>query len=229
MGNNNTTMRTDAPAANSPCTVMSKKGHGNNNNSSSGDENPNSPEITTLNSTLNPINSNAKILANKYGCIQVRVISVHRHRIRCCKALENQLCSLCIEPVRNEHHENIDYVINRGAVIYKSENLKYTDKLMVKLVNPNHEIKLKRRTRMNGFYDTACFDASVKRFRTVEQCQNQGGIKINEGNQSDPQNILTIDLQLEKFMLVRIGDSCLLSCLRSIGDVLQAEILSIDF
>jgi GTPase len=223
------TMRTDASS--SPCTVMSKKSRKrkrnslskNGGNSSSGDENPNSPEINLT------LNSNSATTLNKYGCIQVRVISVHRHRIRCCKALENQLCSLCIEPVNNNNHENIDYVINRGAVIYKSENLKYTDKLVVRLKNPNHEIKLKRRTRMNGFYDTACFDANVKRFKTVEQCQNQSNLKVNNENQSEPQQILTIDLQLEKFMLVRIGDSCLLSCLRSIGDVVQAEIVSIDF
>lgn len=207
----------------SPCTVMSKKSRKRKRNSlsknmntpatgnsSSGDESqPNSPENNNNNNNLKHANS-------KFNTIKIRVISVHRHRIRCCKALENQLCSLCIEPVENEDHENIDYVINRGAVIYKSDQLKYTDKLVVKLKNPNHEIKVKRRTRMNGFYDTACFDASVKRYKN--------GVGENNTNLVE-----TIDLQLEKFMLVKIGELCLLSCLRSIGDVVQAEIISIDF
>ena len=198
----------------SPCTVMSKKSRkrkrnslSKNNptqgNSSSGDESqPNSPE-------------NSKHSSSKFNAIKIRVISVHRHRIRCCKALKNQLCSLCIEPVENEDHENIDYVINRGAVIYKSDQLKYTDKLVVKLKNPNHEIKVKRRTRMNGFYDTACFDASVQRYKN--------GVGENSNF------VETIELQLEKFMLVKLGEPCLLSCLRSINDVVQAEIISIEF
>lgn len=198
-------------SASMPTLPTSGAGSGSTTGSSSSgelDSHPASPS----NGQIRDANSQDRASLRGFNSRKVRVISVQRHRIRCCQAVQGQLCSLCIEPLPHQAdlEESVgDYIINRGAMIYSAEvvpTLRFADKIKVRLKDPSLGIAIKRRTRLNGFYDTACFDASVR---------------------SLSENKTVIELHIEKFLLLRIGDNVLLSCLRNVIDVTQAEIIEV--
>ena len=137
---------------------------------------------------------------SSFRFVDIKVLSIERNRIRCNAVHKGQLCALCIEPVDATNYESI--LVDRGSTISTKFSHQNVTGMVTLSVAKN--LNFSRRMRISIFYDTAIFDGSI--------------LSISEHN-SD--SILKVQLQKDQF--IQIGDTCLVSCMRSMTDVIQAK------